>query len=399
MGVHTMQELRQFQAMPLEVKVAMTKVRIRDWVNYYGQDSVYVSFSGGKDSTVLLHMVREEYPDIPAVFIDTGLEYPEIRQFVKTFDNVTWVKPKLTFRQVIDKYGYPFISKEVSNCVSGARKYLVALQTRENVEHSDDAKLNIPNAGYMADILGVDRRENKMNPEFLKLRSGDITNYRLLRLLGELKNKEGGKSKFNQTKYAFFLNAPFEISDKCCNVMKKAPAHSYEKETHRFPILATMTEESNLRQQKWLQEGCNAFEGTYPHSKPMSFWTEQDVLKYIKIYNIPICSVYGDIVDDVGDDLQGQMRLFDMPKETTVNKSKSNLPTNDLLLKTTGCTRTGCMFCGFGCHLNNDDRFVSMKVTHPKVYDYIMRPTEAGGLNYKEIIDWINENGNLHIRY
>ena len=91
MSVHTIQELKQFQAMPLQVKIAMTKVRIRDWVNYYGREGVYVSFSGGKDSTVLLHLVREEYPDIPAVFVDTGLEYPEIRQFVKTFDNVTWV--------------------------------------------------------------------------------------------------------------------------------------------------------------------------------------------------------------------------------------------------------------------------------------------------------------------
>lgn len=40
-----------------------------------------------------------------------------------------------------------------------------------------------------------------------------------------------------------------------------------------------------------------------------------------------------------------------------------------------------------------------MKETHPKQYDYIMRPTEQGGLNYKEIIDWINENGNMNIKY
>lgn len=52
MAVHTMQELKQFQAMPLPVKVAMTQTRIRAWVDYYGKDGVYVSFSGGKDSTV-----------------------------------------------------------------------------------------------------------------------------------------------------------------------------------------------------------------------------------------------------------------------------------------------------------------------------------------------------------
>jgi hypothetical protein len=48
--------------------------------------------------------------------------YPEIREFVKTFENVDWIKPKLTFRKVIEKYGYPFIGKEISNCIYGARK-------------------------------------------------------------------------------------------------------------------------------------------------------------------------------------------------------------------------------------------------------------------------------------
>ena len=128
MNAHTIQELRQFQAMPLEVKVALTKVRIRDWVSYYGEDGVYVSFSGGKDSTVLLHIVRELYPNVSAVFVDTGLEYPEIREFVKTFDNVTWLKPKMNFKKVIEKYGYPLISKEVSECVEGAKKYLLELK-------------------------------------------------------------------------------------------------------------------------------------------------------------------------------------------------------------------------------------------------------------------------------
>lgn len=80
------EDLKYFQAMPLDIKVAMTKTRIREWVKEYGTDGVYVSFSGGKDSTVLLHIVRELYPNVEAVFVDTGLEYPEIRRFVKTFE-------------------------------------------------------------------------------------------------------------------------------------------------------------------------------------------------------------------------------------------------------------------------------------------------------------------------
>ena len=124
MAIHTIDDLRQRQALPLEIKVRMTQQRIREWINEFGVEGVYVSFSGGKDSTVLLHLVRELYPDVPAVFVDTGLEYPEIRDFVKKFDNVEWLKPKMNFKQVINTYGYPFISKEVSECVYESKKYI-----------------------------------------------------------------------------------------------------------------------------------------------------------------------------------------------------------------------------------------------------------------------------------
>lgn len=109
---HTISDLYQMQSLPLEIKVRMTQRRIRDWVEYWGEDGVYVSFSGGKDSTVLLDICRRMYPNIVAVYSDTGLEFPEIREFVKTKDNVVWVRPELTFRKVIEKCGYPCISKE-----------------------------------------------------------------------------------------------------------------------------------------------------------------------------------------------------------------------------------------------------------------------------------------------
>ena len=115
-------DLKYFQAMPLEVKVAMTKTRIREWVKEYSTDGVYVSFSGGKDSTVLLHIVRELYPNVEAVFVDTGLEYPEIREFVKTFSNVTILRPKMRFDEVIKKYGYPLISKDVAQMIYYGRR-------------------------------------------------------------------------------------------------------------------------------------------------------------------------------------------------------------------------------------------------------------------------------------
>ena len=133
---HTISDLYQMQSLPLEAKIKMTERRLQDWYDYY-EGQVYVSFSGGKDSTVLLHIARRLFPSIKAVFVDTGLEYPEIRDFVKSFDNVDWLKPKMNFRQVIEKYGYPFISKEVSECVDGARKYLKILTDRQTDRQTD----------------------------------------------------------------------------------------------------------------------------------------------------------------------------------------------------------------------------------------------------------------------
>ena len=109
------------QSAPLEVKILMTQSRIREWVREFGTDGVYVSFSGGKDSTVLLHLVRELYPDVEAVFVNTGLEYPEIQRFVKTFDNVTVLYPEINFRQVISEHGYPMLGKYISEKIAAAR--------------------------------------------------------------------------------------------------------------------------------------------------------------------------------------------------------------------------------------------------------------------------------------
>ena len=124
MGKHTIDELRQWQALPLSVKIRMTKRRIRDWINEFGQDGVYVSFSGGKDSTVLLDLVRQDYPDTKAVFVDVPTQYPELKQFVMAFENVDIVKPKISFSEVCEKYGFPLISKEVSEKAMYAKKYL-----------------------------------------------------------------------------------------------------------------------------------------------------------------------------------------------------------------------------------------------------------------------------------
>jgi 3'-phosphoadenosine 5'-phosphosulfate sulfotransferase (PAPS reductase)/FAD synthetase len=179
--------------------------------------------------------------------------------------------------------------------------------------------------------------------------------------------------------------------------MKKRPTHEYEKETGKKAILGTMASESRLRTLTWIKQGCNAFDVKRPLSTPMAFWTEQDVLLYVKQNNIPICSVYGDIVEDRDgtDEVEGQLTMSDIEGwENMEMFDAERLP-----LKTTGCSRTGCMFCMFGCATNGWKNFELIKQTHPQIYDYIMRSADKGGLGMKEVCDWLNEHGNLNIKY
>ena len=174
---HTLEELQMRQALPLNLKIRMTKTRIREWINEYGEDGVYVSFSGGKDSTVLLDLVRQDYPNIPAVFVDTGLEYPEIREFVKTFDNVIWLKPKMNFKQVIEKYGYPFISKEVSESVEGARKYLTSILNEQSLDRQTDRQTDRPYYYFHDKLCGTGKYAKRQNGKQKGRQQSEVSNY------------------------------------------------------------------------------------------------------------------------------------------------------------------------------------------------------------------------------
>ena len=120
---YTTAQLREFQALPLERKVGITCARLTEFYTHF-DGKVFVSFSGGKDSTVLLHIARALFPDIRALFLDTGLEYPEIKEFVKSFDNVDIRRPEMSFKKVIETVGYPVISKEMSQYISEYRNYI-----------------------------------------------------------------------------------------------------------------------------------------------------------------------------------------------------------------------------------------------------------------------------------
>lgn len=297
------------QSWDLQHKIQVTTTRIIEWYEYYN-GQVYVAFSGGKDSTVLLDIVHRLYPDVPAVFADTGLEFPEVRKFALSQENVVVVKPEMNFRKVIVTYGYPVVSK----------------RTAETVEYGKKPG-----------------------------------SYRWREIHGEIIMSNGKPSKFNCQKWCYLLDAPFKVSAKCCDIMKKRPMKKYAKATGRFPIVATMATESISRETVWMRQGCNAFNSKSPISQPMSFWTEADVLEYLYTYNIPYASVYGDIVRTDGGGWS-----------------------------TTGEQRTGCVFCAFGAHLEKaPNRFQRLKITHPKLWSYCMRPWEEHGLGMKTVLDYI----------
>ena len=387
---HTMTDLYQMQSLPLSAKIQMTARRITEWVDRFGEEGVYVSFSGGKDSTVLVDIVRNvcKYKDIPLVFVDVPTQYPELKKFAQTFQNLIVLKPKISFSQVCEKYGFPIFSKEISECIADSRKYIKILTHRQT-----DRQTGIPFAYRIADLIGIDRRTDKENKAFADLKMGNIPSeilkapIRVKQLFG-VKCEQFGRM-YDRSKYLFMLNAPFEVSGQCCNVMKKQPAHQYNKDTGRVPITAQMASESKLRTSQWLQNGCNGFDLKIPTSNPMSFWTEQDVLLYIKENRLPICSVYGNVITD--DEETGQTTLADF---MDMEEFELGRP----ILHTTGCDRTGCVLCGFGCHLEKESRFERLKQTHPKFHN-LLYVLKNNGITYAEAIDWVNEHGHFNIKY
>lgn len=292
----TYEVMKQRQALPLELKVIFTQKKIREWYEHW-QGDVYVSFSGGKDSTVLLDIVKDMYPDVLSVFCDTGLEYPEVRELALRKADVV-LKPEMNFKQVIEKYGYPIPSKEQAFFIRQAR-------------HS--------------------------KPRTRALRLGE------------------GRYSVSR-KWRYLLTAPFEISEQCCNVMKKKPFRKFERERELKRMTAMMADESSLRERQYMARGCNAFSDKNPASMPMAIWLEQDVLRYIVEHDIEYASCYGEIVDDGS----GKLR----------------------------CTRedrTGCMFCMFGIQYDGTpNRFQRMERDYPKQYDYCINKLGIG-----KVLDYV----------
>lgn len=286
----TQEDLKRLQALPLSEKILRSQTRIMEWyLKYKGR--VCVSFSGGKDSSVLLHMVRSMYPEVPAVYCDTRLDFPEVREIVKATENVIYLKPDMDFREVIKTYGFCFPSKDVANYINGARR-------------------------------GLQSAINKLN--------GFNSNGTESRLATSIK------------KWKWLVDSDLKISPKCCDVMKEIPFARFLKENKMGVYLGILAAESLRRRYAWYQTGCNA--PSTGKSKPLAFWTDNDILEYILRYDVPLASVYGRIIQRRGKFI------------------------------TTGEKRTGCIFCPIGAHLERPmNKFQRLKFTHPELYQYCMK--------------------------
>lgn len=162
----------------------------------------------------------------------------------------------------------------------------------------------------------------RMNREYRNAKSDDVCE----RILQHMEN--------HKEKYIKFLDW-VRLSDKCCEVLKHGQIEKLERKMGiQCSIIATLAVESQLRRLSWVDYGCNVFENTKsPRSRPMSFWTEKDIWDYINHFKVEISDLYRK-----------------------------------------GYRRNGCMFCGFGVHLEKPpNRIQRLAWTHPSSYEYLVR--------------------------
>lgn len=301
----TREELLERQSWSLEKKIDHSLGVIED---FYAQlnGKVAVSFSGGKDSTVLYWLARKLFPDIKAVFCNTGNEYPDIVKFVRGMKNdgynIDIIYPEMKPCEVIAEHGFPLISKE----------------TAQRIWYT----------------------KHKPDSQVAKIGRGEIGN---------------GKFRIPK-KYLYLVDAEYDVTPKCCDILKKHPFDKYRKEHGVNFFIGTMASESMNRTTSYLRQGsCNHYDWKdmrRTKSLPLSIWTEEDILECIKRYNIPIAEIY--------------------------NK---------------GAQRTGCMFCSFGAQFAHDTRMQMVYDMYPKYYEKCMN-YENNGTTYREAMrEFLGVNG------
>ncbi len=203
---------------------------IRDVIHKYGEDKFYISYSGGKDSTVLHYLIDEALPGnrIPRVYADTGIEYNDVKAFVKELqahdDRIEIIKPSVNIKQTLERDGYPFKSKEHSLVLSVYQ-----------------------NSGFTKTVncyLDIDRQKYNC-PKILR--------------------------------YQFSEEFNLKVSNKCCHRMKKDPFKKWEKDNKKTVVMTgMMSNEGGLRESI---QNC---------MKVSEAWEEW----YIRERNIKLCKLY-----------------------------------------------------------------------------------------------------------
>ncbi len=316
-------EVRARLKYPYEVKVKMTERRLSEFITYYGESGVVVSISGGLDSTAAMHFIHERYPNVEAVSV-MGIECRDnIKMVMKIRDEwgvkVTPVPPRMSQKAVLKEYGYPVVSKRSAKSLSHLQN-----PTEKNANSRRLALTGITNEGRYA------------------------------------------KTWVLPKKWHFLINAPFKISNKCCYYMKETPVQDWIRKNDKASIVCTLVEESQSRLNGYCKRGgCNSFEGQ-GESTPFSFWTRQDILRYLYENHIEISKAYGEIVQD-----------------------------EDGVFKTTKAERTGCPICMFGMERDGmPNRFQRMYYEDNRRWQQAI--FEWG---YKEVLDYFIENGFTNYQY
>lgn len=302
-------ELKMLQNLPYEIKVEKTKIRIREW--YEGnQGNVGVSFSGGLDSTVLLHLARTVYPDIPAISV-INIECDENRELIKNTENVIELRSEKTMVGIVKEFGIPIGSKMTAKNI----------ERLQNPTEKNAASRNLA-------LTGMTRAGN------------ECSKYKLPK------------------KWRKLIDSPFKVSAKCCYYIKEKPQIDYANKTGVKYFIGTKASDSITRATAYKQTGCNTFdeEGNgVGKSKPLGFWNDQDVLRYIVENKVKYSKAYGDIIFKNG------------------------------IYKTTRAGRTGCFMCLFGLQLEKEpNRLQRMQVEEPKKYNFTINV-----LGYGKILDYM----------
>lgn len=237
-------KLELLKALPLDLKVIKSTQLISEALYTYNEN-IYVSYSGGKDSTVLSHLARKLQPNILHIFSNTTCEYPETLKHIKWEKeengmNVVIVKPydkynkPWNFNRVVQEHGFPMFSKVVANAIRTYRR-------------------------------AKSHRTKQNSIDYIRRRFKRFSDYKEL-----------------------------NISDKCCEKLKTTPLkQAARKHGMQCSIIGILTEESRQRELDWLNYGCNVFDAKKDNQcRPLSFWTEKDIYDYIKLYNLKISELY-----------------------------------------------------------------------------------------------------------